>query len=84
MENDNISDVSTGNNNDITNDSNIINDVSGIETQVYYDYDYRNYLQTIINNQEMQIKVLNEGFTFISFLLCIAGTYMLFKNFIRK
>lgn len=87
-----IDDVSSGNTNDIDIDSSTDTDLSGeLEAQADYYYDYRNYLQTIINNQNTQISILqdtqklaNEGFTFISFILCIAGTYMLVKNFIRK
>lgn len=90
-----IDDISSGNTNDINTDSStnitILGGQSGMELQSDYYYDYRSYLQTIINNQNTQIstlqdtqKLINEGFTFISFILCIAGTYMLVKNFIRK
>lgn len=56
-----------------------------------YDYDYRSYCQTIINNQnkiidnqEKSFNMINEFNTFMVFFLAIIFVYQLFKNFIRK
>lgn len=65
----------------------------GISPQAYdyYDYDYRSYLQTIINNQnELKTKIdksndiCNAGFTTLLFCLSSAFMYVLVKNYIRK
>lgn len=63
---------------------------SGLEP-LAYDYDYRSYCQTIINNQnkiidnqEKSFSMINEFNTFMVFFLAIIFVYQLFKNFIRK
>ena len=66
-------------------------EVSSIDPQAVYDYDYRSYLQTIINNQnkiidnqDKSFSMINEFNTFMVFFLAIIFVYELFKNFIRK
>lgn len=53
-----------------------------------YDYyDYRELIQqqnVIISNQNKTYDLLNQGFTFISFLFIILYIYIYFKNMIRK
>lgn len=84
-------------NNEIVNDNNIDNiskpDILAeeISPQADYYYDYRGYLQTIVNNQNTQntyldnfYKLVNEGFTFFTFFLAIIFTYCFVKNMIRK
>lgn len=71
---------------------NLLNDEGElIEPLAVYDYDYRSYLQTIINNQnnlfsqvEYSNKLINECFTFISFVLIVSFLYTFIKNIIRK
>lgn len=79
-----ISNVSTRDINDTSSDSDIVVDVSGLDLQAYYDYDYRSYLQTIINNQEKQASLNNLGFTYLIFILTVAFMYLFIKNLIRK
>ena len=74
------------NNNFIFSDS----EMSSVET-LAYDYDYRSYLQTIINNQNKIIdnqdktfEMINGFNTYMIFFLAIVLVYQLFKNFIRK
>ena len=67
------------NNNFIFSDS----EMSSVET-LAYDYDYRSYLQTIINNQDKTFEMINGFNTYMIFFLAIVLVYQLFKNFIRK
>lgn len=84
--------VSIGNTNDIDIDSSTDTDLSGgLDTQAYYDYDYRNYLQTIIDNQNEILteskksnEICNSGFTTLLFCLISVFCYVLVKNYIRK
>ena len=81
------------------NEENLISDniifdnseMSSLEPQAVYDYDYRTYLQTIINNQNSSFNKLNDlhnlinaGFTSTIWFLAIVFAYLIFKNFIRK
>lgn len=83
--------------NEIVNDNNIDNisdtDIlaEGISPQADYYYDYRSYLQTIINNQNEQKtnisnlhNLVNIGFTCLICLLSISFIYSYVKNLIRK
>lgn len=90
--NENIAEnVSFGNSTDTDIDNIVDTSVSGIDSQAYYDYDYRSYLQTIINNQNTVITnlqksndIANDGFTTLLFCLISAFCYILVKNYIRK
>ena len=70
------------------NEENLISDniifdnseMSSLEPQAVYDYDYRTYLQTIINNQNSSFNKLTSTIWF----LAIVFAYLIFKNFIRK
>lgn len=50
-------------------------------------YDYREIItrqDTIIENQSKTFDLVNQGFTFISFILILFFIYYLIKNMIRK
>lgn len=76
---------------------NVINDFSnspidGTSTQAYDDYYYYsrqldniiNNQNTIIQNQNKSFDLVNQGFTFLSFLCVIYFLYIFVKNMIRK
>lgn len=92
MNENNLNVVSIGNTNDINIDSSPDSSLSGgLDTQAYYDYDYRDYLQTIINNQNEILTeskkihdINNSGFTTLLFCLISVFCYVLVKNYIRK
>lgn len=77
-------------NNDVnTNNSDDLLEITS--PQAYYDYDYRNYLQTIIHNQyEQNTGILNLstltnlGFSLLTFLFSTFFIYCYVKNLIRK
>lgn len=63
---------------------------SGIES-LAYDYDYRSYFQTMINNQskiidnqDLIFNMINQFNTFMVFFLAIIFVYQLFRNFIKR
>ena len=50
-------------------------------------YDYKDIItrqDTIIENQSKTFDLVNQGFTFISFILILFFIYYLIKNMIRK
>ncbi len=56
-----------------------------------YDYDYRSYCQTMINNQskiidnqDLIFNMINQFNTFMVFFLAIIFVYQLFRNFIKR
>lgn len=74
---------------DNINNSDIL--AEGISPQADYYYDYRGYLQTIINNQNEQKanlsnlhSLVNVGFTSLVCLISISFIYCYVKNLIRK
>lgn len=75
--------------NAILSSDDIVNlESSLISADTYADwYDYRDIItrqDTIIENQEKTFDLVNQGFTFISFILVIFIVYTLIKNMIRK
>lgn len=80
MENDIFS-----NNNVVNSDNTIDNSTSLVST--YDFYDYREVIEkqnTIIENQNKVFNLINEGFTFLSFIIIIYFLYLFIKNMIRK
>lgn len=76
--------------NSVTNDI-VVNSVDDISTMSYDDYYYSRQLDNIINNQNIIIEnqsksfnLVNQGFTFLSFLCVIYFLYIFIKNMIRK
>lgn len=77
--------------NSVTNDI-VVNSVDDISTMSYDDYYYYSrQLDNIINNQNIIIEnqsksfnLVNQGFTFLSFLCVIYFLYIFIKNMIRK
>lgn len=60
--------------------------VSSADTYAEW-YDYRDIINrqdSIIENQNKTYDLVNQGFTFISFILVIFLVYTLIKNMIRK
>lgn len=79
MENDIISNV----------DANVVDDISdySVSTTAYDWYDYEevlNRLDIVIENQNKSYDLLNQGFTFLSFIIVIYFLYIFIKNMIRK
>lgn len=77
--------------NSVTNDI-VVNSVDDISTMSYDDYYYYsrqldniiNNQNTIIQNQSKSFDLVNQGFTFLSFLCVIYFLYIFIKNMIRK
>lgn len=77
--------------NSVTNDI-VVNSVDDISTMAYDDYYYYsrqldniiNNQNTIIENQNKSFDLVNQGFTFLSFLCVIYFLYIFIKNMIRK
>lgn len=72
-------------NNNIIDNTYIIDNATSLAAYDYYDYtEVVERLDNIIDNQNKSFNLINEGFTFISFLVIIYFLYIFIKNMIRK
>ena len=79
MENDNFS------NNNVINSDSASNYSTSLTSADWYDYsDVVSREDTIIENQNKTYDLINQGFTFLSFIIVIYFLYLFIKNMIRK
>lgn len=83
MNNDIISDNSSIDNIDIIDNTRELS-VSASPYDYYSYYDVVSREDTIIENQNKVYDLVNQGFTFLSFIIIIYFLYMFIKNMIRK